>query len=392
VSVLAWLCLMFAVGVVVVAGQKLALLAVRWSDVLLRRRARAELRCPECYALSTLPSYRCSNPDCTEVHRNLLPGPLGLRSRRCVCGTTLPNTVRRAGARLQPVCPTCNAEMSPGSGNRQTIQLPVVGSVGAGKTRLLAAAAVHLEQRLTEVSGSVRGLTPEAETYLDVARRFIGEQSDTTKTAAVRPSGVPLLLTAPGGRAVELQLMDAAGENFQDWNGTAALRYLDQAPALVFVLDPLPFPGIAGELRARGLADTVLTASGEQEESYAAAVDRMRAENVRLKDRQLAVVVTKADILLDLPAGRRLADHDSASVRTWLVDNEFDLLVQRCEKDFQAVTYFVVDSMRSAAPTAPTSPLRVLEWVLTTCGSPVGSAIGRTPELATAGTPEGTAS
>ena len=106
----------------------------------------------------------------------------------------------------------------------------------------------------------------------------------------------------------------------------------------------------------------------------------MRAENVRLTDRNLAVVVTKADVLLALPAGTDLADHDSASVRGWLVGNDFDLLVQRCEKDFGTVTYFVVDSMSSVDPHARTSPLRVLEWVLAVCRSPVGAVLARTPE------------
>ncbi|MCZ2817254.1 TRAFAC clade GTPase domain-containing protein [Modestobacter sp. VKM Ac-2984] len=390
VSVLAWLLLMFVVGAVVVTGQQLALFAYRWSDVLLRRRDRAELLCTSCYTLSTLPSFRCSNPACTVVHRDLLPGPLGLRSRRCACGTTLPNTIRRAGAKLQPVCPVCNAEMPKGSGNRQTIPVPVIGSVGAGKTRLLAAATVQLEQRLGEVSGSVSGLTPDAATYLDVTRSLIRQHANTTKTAAVRPTGVPLLVTAQG-KTVEVQLLDAAGENFSDWEQTAVLRYLDQARALVFVLDPLPFPTIARELRSRGLSQAVLTASGEQEEAYAAAVDRMRAENVRVKDRQLALVVTKADILLRLPAGERLGGHDSDSVRDWLVANEFDLIVQRCEKDFQKVTYFLVDSMNSTDLTARTSPVRVLEWVLRTCRSPLGSAIAPAPEPVATGTPEGTA-
>jgi hypothetical protein len=382
---------MFVVGVVVVAAQRVALLVYRWSDVLLRRRDRAELQCPECYALSTLPSYRCSNPSCSVVHRDLLPGPLGLRSRRCACGTTLPNTIRGAGARLQPVCPVCNCELPKGSGNRQTIQVPVIGSVGAGKTRLLAAASVQLEQRLAEVSGSIRGLTPEATIYLDVARNVIKQHANTTKTAAVRPAGIPLLLSVRD-KSVEIQLMDAAGENFQDWTETSALGYLDKARAMIFVLDPLPFPAIARELRSRGLAHSVLTASGEQEEAYASAVDRMRAENVRLKDRQLAFVVTKADILLRLPSGGRLAGHDSASVRGWLVDNEFDLFVQRCEKDFQKVTYFVVDSMSSTDLRARNSPVRVLEWVLTTCRSPVGAAIAPAPEPAVAARSEVAAS
>jgi hypothetical protein len=67
------------------------------------------------------------------------------------------------------------------------------------------------------------------------------------------------------------------------------------------------------------------------------------------------------------------------------MDNDFDLLVRRCEKDFQKVTFFLTDSMNSTDLRARTSPIRVLEWVLTACRSAVGAAIAPTPEPVGAG-------
>lgn len=381
-SILAWLALMFVVGGLSALVQWLGLSAYRWSDVLLRIRSRAEMRCPNprCYAVTTLPSYRCSNPTCSVIHRRLLPGPLGLSHRRCACGTKLPNTIRRAGARLQPICPTCNAEMARGSGTRQTIVVPVVGTIGAGKTRLLAAATVQLERRIAGLGGTLRGLTPPAVTYLETARSLIDQHANMTKTPASPPTGVPLLLTAPGKRQVEIQLMDAAGEGFGDWTETSALRYLDQSQALVYVLDPLAFPDVAHELQAAGLAPRIQTATGDQEEAYGAAVDRMRSENVKLKQRELALVMTKADILRQLPIGTGLNGANSSAVRDWLIEHHADLLVRRCEKDFERVSYFVVDSMNIGDDRS--GPVRVLEWMLHVCQCPIAAQLTGAPGAA----------
>ncbi len=45
-SIVAWLALMFLAGAVVASCQWLGLGIYRWSDVMLRRRGRAEMRCP----------------------------------------------------------------------------------------------------------------------------------------------------------------------------------------------------------------------------------------------------------------------------------------------------------------------------------------------------------
>jgi len=141
---------------VFVATQQVILFVLLMTDVITRRRQRASLKCPHCYGESTLPGYRCIGPGCTVVHWSMLPGALGLFTRRCSCGTRLPNTVGSAAKALVPVCPFCQHNLVEGSGARQTIQLALIGSVGAGKTRLLGAATVAIERVLREFGGDTR--------------------------------------------------------------------------------------------------------------------------------------------------------------------------------------------------------------------------------------------
>lgn len=367
-SIGSWLLAMLVLGTIVWLAQKAALLAMRWTDVFLRRQAKASLKCPICYEKSDFPSYRCSNPECSIVHRTMLPGPLGLFTRRCECGTQLPNTIRSAAKSLETVCPYCNNDLPTGSGSRHTIQVPVIGSTGAGKTRLLTAATARLENRLAELGGSLVPLTPEAHEYAVKSRELTSRHADTAKTPQGLPTGVPFVMKDKQGNHVELQLMDVAGEAFNSWDSTSDLRYLDGAQALLFVFDPLAPALIGRELRLRPGQSVVVT-SEDQEAAYGAAIDRMRAEGVALKSRALAVVLSKADVLLALPSGRKLQGYDSDSIRNWLMEHDLELLVARFEKDFRAVRYFLVDSMGERDYSDPLSPLSTIGWVLSTCKS-----------------------
>lgn len=369
-SVGSWLLAMLVLGTVVWLGQKAVLLIMRWTDVLSRRQAKASLKCPICYEKSDFPSYRCSNPECSIVHRTMLPGPLGLIMRRCECGAHLPNTIRSAAKSLETVCPYCNVDLPSGSGSRHTIQVPVIGSTGAGKTRLLNAATTQLENRLGELGGSLNPLTSDAQEYAAKSRELTSQHADTAKTAQGRPRGVPFIMKDKQGNHVELQLMDVAGEAFNSWDSTADLRYLDGAQALLFVFDPLASPLIARELRLRPGQSVVVT-SEDQEAAYGAAIDRMRAEGVALNSRALAVIVSKADVLLALPSARKLQDYDSGSIRNWLVEQDLELFVARFEKDFRVVHYFLIDSMNERDYNDPLSPASTIGWVLSTCKSAI---------------------
>src|SRR5699024_4159451 len=92
-----------------------------------------------------------------------------------------------------------------------------------------------------------------------------------------RPEGVPLILSL-GERQIEMQIMDAAGENFVSRERSQALGYIDTADTLLFVLDPLALPVVQERLRRAGEADSVPLAQGDQEDAYASVVDRLRAE------------------------------------------------------------------------------------------------------------------
>jgi hypothetical protein len=370
VSVLSWLVIMFVLGAVVSAGQQVGLLVLRWNDVLRRRKNGASMMCIHCFAETVTPSFRCSNPECLQVHRKILPGPLGVAYRRCACGTQLPTTVARASKAMQAVCPFCNEDMAEGSGLRRTIQIAVIGAVGAGKTRLIAAAAVGLQDRLARDGAQLSALSPDGERVLEESREVLRTKAQTIKTArSARPRGVPLVVTPVRGRPVELHLFDAAGEYFADWNSTSELRYLDNAPAMLFVLDPLALPVVALEMQFTDRDGKVVVATGDQEEAYASAIDRLRQEGIPTNKRSLGVVISKGDVLMRQVCGQGLASASSQDLRSWLVEQKQDLFVGRMERDFRVVEYFLIDSMETDDLDSDRHPLVPVAWVSSVSGA-----------------------
>ncbi|WP_143465870.1 hypothetical protein [Leifsonia sp. NCR5] len=381
-SALAWFLVMGVIGVAITALQQLALLLYRLFDISDRQRLNASIMCPHCYGESTLPGYRCSNPDCGKIHWTMLPGPLGLITRRCSCGTRLPNTVSAAARRLTAICPYCKEELAEGSGGRQTVQIAMMGSVAAGKSRLLDALVVEIAKLMPVASGTMTPLNDHARLFLSQAQTRMQQSAATSKTQHERPVGLPFLLTRDTTN-VELQVMDAAGEAFTSWDETAKLRYLDTAAGLILALDPLALPGVVDHYNRSRLAKSVLLASGDQEEAYAAAVDRLRAEAVPVGRRGLAVVLTKGDILTQLPVAKDLDVDDSASIRSWLIEHGSDLMVRRFEKDFREVRFFVVDSMREHDLEDRLNPWWVLDWLFSEAQAPLklGSVFAPPPTV-----------
>lgn len=392
-GMLVWFAVVSGVGVVAVGVQKTVLAVARRHDVRRRRRRQLTMACPRCYHVTDLPSYRCDGPDCAAVHRRLLPGPLGLAKRRCGCGQVLPATVTGAIPRLTPECPACGATLALGSGGRHTVQLPVAGAVGAGKTRFLGAAVVALANELAAAGGGVESLTAEGAGELATMRTVLRDRAPTAKTPADRPPvGLPLRCWR-GSAELELHLMDPAGERFAGWDDTEELGYFSAARAFLFVLDPLALPLLRDEML--GLESRVPTAEGDQEAVYGSVFDRMRAAGIDLRQRKLGVVVVKADIVAQLPSGQKLnaaasGDSDASSgapasssagasngggasscagassdaVRDWLAEVGADRLVDRMRRDFGQPRFFLVDSMGERRAADPLSPLRPLRWAL----------------------------
>ncbi len=368
---LLWLIVMILFGLFVTGLQEIARGLYKLFDIGNRRRSRASMKCPYCYGETHLPGYRCSNPECSVIHWTLLPGPLGIFTRWCSCGVRLPNTVSAAAAkRLAPVCPYCRKDLPDGSGVRQTVQIALIGSIGAGKSRLLDAMITELKRVLYDLGGSICPLNTDAEEYLNQAMTRRQQAAPTAKTHDRHPTGLPFLIKKDKLQ-VELQVMDAAGEAFANWDETANLRYLDTANGIVLVLDPLALPEIHDHLNRSQYANSIKLAEGDQENAYGNAIDRLKSESIPLKKRGLAVVLTKGDVLTNLPVASSVDLADSALIKQWLINNGSDLMVQRFEMDFREVQYFVVDSMWKRDIHTSLNPWWVIDWLLNESKSPL---------------------
>lgn len=387
ISTLVWYLVMGLLGGVVYIVQQIGVLVYRSYDRLIRRRRKATLRCAKCYRVTTAPNYRCSNTSCSTVHHDVRPGPLGIVHRRCGCGTRIPATVGGAAKHLVTVCPFCLQDVPKGSGTRRVLPVPVIGAVGAGKTQFLFSGVVELQSRIESLGGSLTPISPIAETFLKAASVAITSGQRVAKTAwEDRPEGVPLVL-ALQGRELELQLMDAAGENFVDWERSQGLGYIATADVLLFILDPLALPKVTEQLRVANKGDVVPIAQGDPEDSYASVIDRLRAEDVRLGAKSLAIVLTKLDVLQALPGLGSLDPSEGASIKSWLRSNGANGFIRRVDHDFKRVEYFAVDSYGTRDGLDVLHPVRVLDWALKTT-DPRLSVI---PQLAPVAAGEGAA-
>ncbi|WP_071289222.1 TRAFAC clade GTPase domain-containing protein [Mycolicibacterium llatzerense] len=372
ISIVFWLAAMAIFGGVVYLGQQAWIVGYRWLDQLSRKKDRASLRCPACYRETTMPSYLCPNASCGVIHRDISPGPLGMMHRRCACGTGFPTTVRAAASKLQAVCPYCGESVSEGSATRRTIQLPTIGAVGAGKTRFLFAAASTLSRGMAEQGGTFTPLNQLAADHLKLADDLMRTGLPAPKTARTGElKALPYKLER-GSRPLELHFVDAAGEYFTSMDDTQGLGYIDTADVFLFVVDPLGLPGVYDEAVRAGLPRRLEIATADQEDAYASAIDRLRAENVKLSQRHLGVVITKLDLLQNLPSGSGMTPGNSTGIRQWLMNVGQDGLVRRLEDDFgDNIEYFAVDLMRPSPITDPTNPVHVCQWVLDTSNTKI---------------------
>lgn len=346
-------------------GQWVVLQGMRRKEARFTKRESASIRCVNCYRVSDMPSFRCSNPECAEVHRDVAPGRLGIRTRICGCGETLPLTVAGATGQLSAICPFCDSALPKGSGSRRVVVVPVFGSVGVGKTQFLATSAVSLLS-LGETSASpfsVVGLSSAAEDFLRVSLDEAAADRAPIKTTHLeRPEGYPFLIDR-SDHPFELHLMDAAGENFVGAENSRALGYLDISETLVFLFDPLTIPEMGERLARSGTAGQVQIAQGSGSAAYGSVVDRLRDGGQSLTKKHLAVVLTKADIVAEV-FPQSPVPADSPGIREWLYSNGEDALVRRIELDFLSVTYFAVDSTDRKTGNLDTHPVRVVDWSL----------------------------
>src|SRR5262249_47472054 len=130
------------------------------------------------------------------------------------------------------------------------------------------------------------------------------------------PVATMLDLTLPSAHRI-LYLFDPAGELHTGATRVERLRYLDHGEALLFVIDPFALPELRAALSDddRRLVEQATPTSDEApSDTLQRLLTDLRSRDDQGRQRRIAVVVTKADVLRRVRAGAGL----DADVRSWL--------------------------------------------------------------------------
>jgi hypothetical protein len=354
----------WAVGAVVTgvawAAGSAAVVVLNLVDRVGRRLSRSTAACPNCYHVTPTPAYRCPGPHgelADSLHYDLRPGRQGVWWRRCGCGERLPTGVRRARReRLHPYCPLCHQRLHPDAGLATDVRIALVGAGSAGKTSVLAATLRGLDDRYAAENARFAPGNRASQARIEKLRADFLAGRPTTRTDPAMPPAGLLLHVVRGRRRALLQFFDIAGVLLSDPDD---LAYLEHARALLLVVDPFALESVrteAHELRP-DLLDFAHPAPYAQEQAYQDVAIALR--NTHMAHRQrLAVIVTKTDLLRELPLGKDLG-RSSGEIRAWLLAQREDNLVLAAERDFGRVRFF-----RCGAVVNGETPVEAIRWLL----------------------------
>jgi hypothetical protein len=339
-------------------------LLLRGAESAWHARMRTGASCPHCYHVTSRPAYRC--PGCRRLHRDVRPGRLGLLTRRCECGTLLPTMVLRAAWRLEAVCQKCNTPLRAGSAVLRDVRVPIFGDTSAGKTRFLYAGLDSLIDTTTRAGIPFGFPDEESQDQATVALGLIRSGRDTVKTSQTLPTALTCRVgSGPGSTLVHL--FDTAGENYRDAQLHDSLGFLDRGHCLVYVLDPFSVGAVGDRMAGQNarVVEMAHAAAGDPEIAYNEVVSRLRDSGVKAAEQRLAIVVSKADLLI---AGGIEPPEDSAAIADWLTEMGVHNLVLSARREFAEVRYFTVASLAATQASPAHDPGAPLRWLLASLG------------------------
>lgn len=319
---------------------------------------------PFCYEKIALPVYAC--PSCDIRHSRLAPNTAGAFRHVCRCGARLPTTVPLGRYRLTAYCPHCGGRLPDRIGRVRVEPLPFIGGPAAGKTTFMFLAVRALHARARAGGGRVAFVEKRhAQAYAAVLERFQdGGRPD--KTGPELPLATMVDVELPGAGRRILYLFDPAGEHFAGARQVESLRYLDHGEALLFIVDPFALPEVQRCLTGaeRELIDRAAASSGDDPtETLQRVLNDLRSRPDRGRQKRIAVVVTKADLLVRTEIGSGLqadagGDAEENTVREWLLRLGLGNAIRTLEQTAGQVRYF-----GSGLDTEPAEVAELLGWV-----------------------------
>ena len=315
---------------------------------------------PFCYEKIALPTYEC--PACGELHRRLTPNSFGALRHVCRCGTRLPTTIPLGRFRLTAYCPHCNGRLPDRIGRVRVEPLPFVGGPAAGKTTFMFLAIRALHARARAGHGGLAFVEHRhAQAYAGAVREF-ERGGRLAKTGPELPLATMVDVELPGSGHRILYLYDPAGEHFTGATLVESLRYLDHGEALVFVVDPFALPQVRRTLTGdeHELVEQAVASSDEDPaDTLQRVLNELRSRPDRGRQKRVAVVVTKTDLLAHTVVGRHLTRPcSSEAVRDWLDGLGLGNTIRTLDQLAVEVRYF-----GSGLGTEPATVAELLGWV-----------------------------
>jgi Double-GTPase 2 len=328
-----------AIGTVLILAGLVAIGALRATEAAVLHGRRTTVHCPTCFRPVSYPSYRC--PGCQAWHQRIRPGPYGLLHRHCGCGRmSLPAPLLLGRHRMDAYCPHsgCGVRLPELAGQIREIILPVLGTQGAGRTRLVTTLAATLRD---DTAGPGPRLAPADQ----VTAVRLGELEDdvaggapSLPTPAEPARAYSFSVAGPARRRRLLHVLDTGGMVSLD-DQADTRRYLHTADTFLFVIDPLAIGPVWAALSAGRQAELAARRpTRAPKDEFDAVAQKAQELGASLRTSRLAAVVTKGDLLTG--ADLEGPPHDDESIERWLEEMGQDHLTRGMRYFFGHVRYF----------------------------------------------------
>jgi Double-GTPase 2 len=365
------LTLMYAVVVVIgLAGWLGCVLVLGAIERVFMAYGRVLQTCPHpsCYEKIALPVYSC--PSCDRRHRRLTPGPAGAFRHVCRCGTRLPTTIPLGRFRLTAYCPHCERRLPERIGRVRVEPLPFIGGPAAGKTTFMFLAIQALHTHSRGMGGRVAFVEQRHQQAYAGAVEEFRRGGQLAKTGPELPLATMVDVELPGVGHRILYLFDPAGEHFAGASQVESLHYLDHGEALLFVVDPFALPEVRRTLTEAEIGHFAHSSDEDPSDTLQRVLNELRSRPDRGRQKRVAVVVTKADLLARTVIGHGLTaqalpaapgrppTHPDHAVRAWLERLGLGNTTRTLDQLAAQVRYF-----SSGLDTPPAEVFDLLGWV-----------------------------
>lgn len=270
---------------------------IRFIDMLIRWINGIWTVCYSCQKKIINAVYTC--PTCGAVHKKLYPGKYGILRRRCSCGTVLSTTF--GGRRKLPSkCPYCNADCQ---SDTAQISIPVLGGPSGGKTHIINSGLdevrIFAEQNPEYLFSYWKD---EDKRRHELCLSVFHKRPMLDKTTVDKFDAYKFYFSKRKATFKNLvYIYDIAGEAVVDerrLGGNEAMKY---CKSFLFVLDPLSLPDFAMQFKKENGKQDDYAPCGSYIDDVLSTVlntlnNALGISDTKLKDANVAVVITKSDI------------------------------------------------------------------------------------------------